>query len=362
MRRGRGVIPDARMPAPFDLRGGYRRTGGAIKPGMCPFWAEKGDVYSGGGPSPSRIRWIGGDFSISFSCSSCHIGSRGRRRRRPADALLGKDTLLRSPLGPTSRLTPPVADHPRTITMTHPILISSQDPPIQRFESPETILDSEEERQEFYVVQREKRRRRKMQKRTSESGEASGSGGAVVRGVEDDSVRFLGAKHGPRAEQFEDDEIEVIGVIPSAPVLRAPPAPPVAASSNARQGIHHKADSSADKETPSGLRANLARFKYADPPRDAPLPTSRAAAAAAIKARAALGASEPPVDGPLPAASHKKRAVTGKTRVPEMPVEPEQVRELDACVVCAMAFDRRKTAKTRWVSPFRREHGPREVC
>lgn len=237
--------------------------------------------------------------------------------------------------------------------MTHPILISSQDPSIKRSESPETILDSEEERQEYYVVQREKRRRRKMQKRTSESGEGSGSGGGgarrAVSGVEDDSVRFLGAKRGRREQRYEDDEIEVIGVIPSAPVLRAPP---VAEYSNAKQGMHNNADTSADDEAPSSLRANLAKFKYAHPPRDAPLPTSRAAAVAALKARTAPAAGESSVAGPSSTGS-RKRAVTGKTRVPDMPVEPEQVRELDACVVCAMAFDRRKTAKTRWVSPRR---------
>lgn len=50
----------------------------------------------------------------------------------------------------------------------------------------------------------------------------------------------------------------------------------------------------------------------------------------------------------------KKRAsvVSKKTKpaVPDMPVAPEQIKELDGCVVCGTRFDRRKTAKTRWVS------------
>lgn len=239
--------------------------------------------------------------------------------------------------------------------MTRPILVSSQDYDDDargRAESPETILDSEEERQEFYLVQREKRRKRKLEKRGT-SGETSGSGSgrerSLVRG-DNDSVRFLGATWGREAAVvvLDDDEIEVINVVPTAPVLRAPSTSLQGDGSEVRGPIHGDAT---DEDDPSGLRANLAKFKYALAARGAPIPTSRAAVAA-IKARAMVsaGGADEPLVVPSPARSARKRVVRGKTSVPEMPVEPEQLKELDACVVCEMAFDRRKTAKTRWVS------------
>ncbi|KAJ9108721.1 hypothetical protein QFC21_000041 [Naganishia friedmannii] len=59
------------------------------------------------------------------------------------------------------------------------------------------------------------------------------------------------------------------------------------------------------------------------------------------------------VEEPAPAGTGtKKRNATApkktKAVVPDMPVAPEQIKELDGCVVCGMRFDRRKTAKTRW--------------
>jgi hypothetical protein len=243
------------------------------------------------------------------------------------------------------------------LTMTRPILVSSQDyldiNPVKRSESPETILDSEEERQEFYIAQREKRRARKLEKRGSGSGESSGSAeGSVRKGKarEDDSVRFVGtrkARSGGKRVMDDDDEIEVIGVVPTAPVLRAPATTLSAPESDTKRT---EDEPSMDDDTPTGLRANLAKFKYARPVKgDTKIPTSRAAVAA-IKARAALVTV---VDRPAETSasgSGKKRVVKGKTSVPEMPIAPEQLRELDACVVCDMTFDRRKTAKTRWVS------------
>lgn len=239
-----------------------------------------------------------------------------------------------------------------------------------RSESPETILDSEEERQEFYVLQRDKRRKRKLEKRTSASG---GEGSASAReGLEesgDDSIRFLGVKRGRRSDErvLDDDEVRVIddGVVPTAPVLRVPAVavPRVLVAHASAETI--SSTSETDDPRP---RVNLDRFRYAASMTGGPIPTSRAAVAAIRRVAApsegmkqflhtSLAEASESEDGPsatsgqsVAALTGNKRAAKAKPVLPDMPVPPEQLKELDACVVCGMAFDKRRTAKTRWVS------------
>lgn len=253
-------------------------------------------------------------------------------------------------------------------------------PPLQgrtnrRSESPETILDSEEERQEFYTLQRDKRRKRKLEKRTSASG-GEGSGSASGAGVSgrresgDDSVRFLGVKRGRTSAErvVGDEEVQVIDVVPTAPVLRVPVAVPRVLVAHASAETISD-NSGMDEPAPAGLRVDLNRFRYARPTTTGgPIPTSRAAVAAIRRAAAPSESMKrylhtTPADAQgsedgrsatsgtsAPTGTGKKRATKAKAVVQEMPVTPEQLRELDACVVCGMAFDRRRTAKTRWVS------------
>jgi hypothetical protein len=256
-----------------------------------------------------------------------------------------------------------------TMTQSIPILPSRTE---GRPESPETILDSEEERQEFYTLQRDKRRKRKLEKRASASGgEGSGSAREMRRESGDDSIRFLGVKRGRRSDE-RDEEIQVLDtVVPTAPILRVPAVPRVLVAHASAETI-----SSTSETDDSRPRVDLNRFRYAatktasSTTGGGPIPTSRKAVAAIRRVtgpgegmKRYLSTTSVDASGSedgrtatsggsaAPVATGKKRAAKGKAVLPEMPVPAEQLKELEACVVCGMAFDRRRTAKTRWVSP-----------
>ncbi|KAJ9104781.1 hypothetical protein QFC19_003922 [Naganishia cerealis] len=267
----------------------------------------------------------------------------------------------------------------------------------RRSESPVTVLDSEEERQEFYALQREKRRKRKLEKGLSESdsgsASASGSGNRQVYGLPidvDDSVRILGAKRGRKSSELtrnpstEDEEIQLLAVVPTGPMLRlAPKSTSVKSASAIATDDEAHVD---DADAPSVLRAGLAKFKYSHQTTSSTtgaIPTSRTVAAVALRARSS-DVKQTGSHSPVTSASHtgsveeavvlsnvkddaitagsgtrKRAAKKVKAVVPDMPVEAEQLKELDACVICDTKFDRRKTAKTRWqhmVDCFSQDH------
>ncbi|KAJ9125097.1 hypothetical protein QFC22_000050 [Naganishia vaughanmartiniae] len=176
-------------------------------------------------------------------------------------------------------------------------------------------------------------------------------------------------------------------------------------NSDSRMVDDRDTDTDADADAPSALRAGLARFKYSSySSHNASsssstmktttttaktamtttmrvIPTSRAAVAklqarsfttttpnsaasgrsrersetASVRSRTESlgeGSANAAVEESATSATTKKRTNTAKKKmkaaVPDMPVAPEQIKELDGCVVCGTRFDRRKTAKTRW--------------